>query len=51
MIAPSKPGRGNRKKTAVIGAVERGGRSWRSSPSDLTGKGLVQFLKDVVDLA
>ena len=46
---PSKPGRGT-KKTAVIGAVERGGAVVAQLAKDLTGTGLVPFLKDVVDL-
>ena len=46
---PSKPGRGT-KKTAVIGAVERGGQVMAQVAKDLTGKGIVKFLKSVVDL-
>ena len=46
---PSPPGRGT-KKTAVIGAVERGGQVMAKVAKDLTSKGLVQVLKDVVAL-
>ena len=46
---PHKPGRGT-KKTAVIGAVERGGQVMAQVAKDLTGKGIVKFLKSGVDL-
>ena len=46
---PSPPGRGT-KKTAVIGAVERGGQVMAKVAKDLTSKGLVQVLKAVVAL-
>ena len=46
---PNKPGRGT-KKTAVIGAVERGGQVMAQVAKDLTGKGIVKFLKSGVDL-
>lgn len=46
---PSKPGRGT-QKTAVIGAVERGGQGRAQVAKDLTGTGLVKFLKSGVDL-
>lgn len=47
---PNKRGRGT-KKTPVVGAVERGGRVVARVAHDLTGKGLVRFLKDSVDPA
>ena len=46
---PNKPGRGT-KKTAVIGAVERGGQVMAQVAKDLTGKGILKFLKSGVDL-
>ena len=46
---PHKPGRGT-KKTAVIGAVERGGQVMAQVAKDLTGKGIVKFLKSGGDL-
>lgn len=45
---PNKPGRGT-KKTAVIGAVERGGQVIAKVAKDLTSKGIVNFLKDTMD--
>ncbi len=47
---PNKRGRGT-KKTPVIGAVERGGRVAACVTDDLSGKGIVQFLKNTVDPA
>ncbi len=44
---PNKPGRGT-KKTAVIGAIERGGQVVAQVAKDLTGKALAKFLKDHV---
>lgn len=44
---PNKPGRGT-KKTAVIGAIERGGSVVAKVAEDLTGKGIVKFLKKAV---
>lgn len=46
---PNKPGRGT-KKTAVIGAIERGGSVVAEVATDLTGKGIVKFLKKHVNL-
>ena len=46
---PSPPGRGT-KKTAVIGAVERGGQVMAKVATALTSKGLVQVLTAVVAL-
>lgn len=46
---PNKPGRGT-KKTAVIGAIERGGSVIAKIATDLTGKGIVKFLKKHVSL-
>ena len=46
---PNKPGRGT-KKTAVIGAIERGGSVVAKVATDLTGKGIVRFLKKHVSL-
>ena len=46
---PSNPrGRGTRK-TPVIGAAERGGKVAARVATDLTGKGIVRFLRDTVD--
>lgn len=45
---PSKRGRGT-KKVAVIGAIERGGRVVARVADDLTGKGILRFLRDTVD--
>lgn len=45
---PNKPGRGT-KKTAVIGAVERGGRVVAQMARDLTGTGIARFLKRNID--
>ncbi len=45
---PNKPGRGT-KKTAVIGAVERGGRVIAEVAKDLTGRGIAKFLKGAID--
>ena len=46
---PNKPGRGT-KKTAVIGAIERGGSVVAEVATDLTGKGIVKFLKKHVNM-
>ena len=46
---PNKPGRGT-KKTPVIGAIERGGSVVAKVATDLTGKGIVKFLKKHVSL-
>ena len=46
---PNKPGRGT-KKTAVIGAIERGGSVVAKVAEDLTGKGVVKFLKKHVNI-
>lgn len=46
---PNKPGRGT-KKTAVIGAIERGGSVVAKVAEDLTGKGIVKFLKKHVNI-
>ena len=45
---PHKRGRGT-KKTPVIGAVERGGQVAARVADDLSGKGIVRFLKQTVD--
>ena len=45
---PNKRGRGT-KKTPVIGAVERGGKVVAKVSHDLTGKGLLEFLKQNVE--
>ncbi len=46
---PHNPrGRGTRK-TPVIGAVERGGKVIARVASDLSGKGVLQFIEDSVD--
>lgn len=45
---PSKRGRGT-SKTPVIGAVERGGRVKAKVAPDLSGKGVLKFLKAVID--
>ena len=45
---PNKPGRGTRK-TPVIGAVERNGNVTARVATDLTGKGIFRFIKNVVD--
>ena len=45
---PSPRGRGTRK-TPVIGAVERGGRVVARVSTDLSGKGLLKFLRKAVD--
>ena len=47
---PSKRGRGT-SKTPVIGAVERGGQVAARVADDLSGKGIVQFLKQTVNPA
>ena len=39
------------KKTPVIGAVERGGKVVAQVASDLTGRGVLQFVKSSVDVA
>ncbi len=46
---PNKRGRGT-KKTAVIGAVERDGKVIAKVAEDLTGKGIVNFLKNVLNM-
>ena len=46
---PNKPGRGT-KKTAVIGAIERGGSVVTQVAKDLTGKALIRFLQDNIDV-
>ena len=46
---PNKPGRGT-KKTAVIGAIERGGSVVARVATDLSGKGIVRFLKKHINL-
>ena len=45
---PNKRGRGT-KKTPVIGVVERGGNVKAKVADDLTGKGVVKFLRGAVD--
>ena len=45
---PNTPGRGT-KKTAVIGAVERGGQVVAQVAKDLSSRGIMRFLKDAVD--
>ena len=45
---PNPRGRGT-KKTPIIGAVERGGNVTARVATDLTGKGLLRFIKDTVD--
>ena len=45
---PSPRGRGT-KRTPVIGAVERGGNVTAGVATDLTGKGILRFIKDTVD--
>lgn len=47
-IKPSKRGRGT-NKVAVIGSVERGGNVKARIADNLTGKGIVQFIKETVD--
>ena len=47
---PSKRGRGT-SKTPVIGAVERGGQVAARVADDLSGKGIVRFLKQTVNPA
>lgn len=47
---PSKRGRGT-KKIPVIGAIERGGRVVARVADDLTGKGLLRFLRETIDPA
>ena len=47
---PPKRGRGT-KKTPVIGAVERGGKVVARVAEDLSGKGIMQFIKSVADTA
>lgn len=44
---PNKRGRGT-SKVAVVGAVERGGRVIARVADDLTGKGLLRFLRSTV---
>ena len=45
---PAKRGRGT-SKTAVIGAVERGGKVKAMVTDDLTGRGILQFIQSSVD--
>lgn len=45
---PSKRGRGT-KKTAVVGAVARGGKVVARVATDLTGRGMVDFFQKCVD--
>ncbi len=45
---PNRRGRGT-KKMPVIGAVERGGKVVARMADDLSGKGLLRFIKDTVD--
>ena len=47
---PSKRGRGT-KKTAVIGAVTRGGKVVAQVTKDLSGKGILKFIRDVVEIS
>ncbi len=47
---PAKRGRGT-SKTAVVGAVERGGKVAARVAEDLSGKGIMQFIKSVADTA
>lgn len=47
---PGKRGRGT-KKTPVIGAVERGGKVVARVAHDLTGKGILNFIKSAVEPA
>lgn len=47
---PNKPGRGT-KKTPVIGVVERGGSVVAKVATDLSGKGIVNFLSRHVNLS
>ena len=46
---PAKRGRGSEKKTPVIGVVERGGRVAARVADKLTGKAIVQFIREHVD--
>ena len=46
-LKPSKRGRGT-SKTAVIGAVERGGNVKVEVAHDLSGKGILKFIRDTV---
>ena len=45
---PSPRGRGTRK-TPIIGAVERGGNVTARIATDLTGKGILRFIRDTID--
>ena len=45
---PAKRGRGT-SKTAVIGAVERGGKVKAMVADDLSGRGILEFIQDSVD--
>lgn len=45
---PATPGRGT-SKTAVLGAVERDGSVKAQVAEDLTGRGILKFIKDSVD--
>lgn len=46
---PSKRGRGT-KKTPVIGAVKRGGKVVAQVADDLTGRGIMKFIKNSVNV-
>ncbi len=50
MPPPAKRGRGT-KKTPVLGAIERGGEVIARIATDLSKKGVLGFIKDVVDSA
>ena len=45
---PPTRGRGTRK-TPVVGAVERGGRVVAKAAQDLTGKGMLRFVRDTIE--
>ncbi len=45
---PNKRGRGT-KKDAIIGAVERGGKVVARLATDLTGRGILNFIREVVN--
>ncbi len=45
---PAKRGRGT-SKTAVVGAVERGGKVKAMVADDLSGRGILEFIQDSVD--
>ena len=46
---PAKRGRGT-EKTAILGAVERGGKVVARMAKDLTGRGILDFIRSVVDM-